>query len=74
MAGKLALRLKMECNVVVGPNYVPTLIDTYRKHANVDRDSVLINITDTNGSQENFFWIESEVRKGDAFVVVFFCC
>ena len=49
-------------------DYIPTLIDSYRRHVCVDRDSILINITDTNGSLNDFTWIENELRSGDTFV------
>lgn len=51
--------------------YVPTLIDFYRKQLTVEKEDYVINIADTSGSQNDFVWVENELRKGDAFVVVF---
>ena len=49
---------------------VPTLMDSYRKHASVDREDIMINIEDTCGGL-CLTWIEKELKTGDGFVVVF---
>lgn len=52
-------------------DYVPTLVDSYRKQATIDRENCLIDISDTSGDELFGGVRESELRKGDGFVCVF---
>lgn len=51
--------------------YDPTIEDSYRKHAQVDGDSVLLSVLDTAGQEEYKSLRDQHIRSGDGFLLVY---
>lgn len=52
-------------------DYVPTMLDSYRKNVNVDGQSYLLDIIDTAGDDVYNGVTEDAIRKGDGYLSVF---
>lgn len=51
--------------------YIPTIVDNYRKQVVIDEESCLIEIIDTSGDEIYDVLLEDQLRKCDGFICVF---
>lgn len=68
--GKSALTIKFIMGNFVG-EYDPTIEDSYRKHATIDDEQVLIDILDTAGQEEYAAMRDQYLRNGQGFILTY---
>lgn len=68
--GKSALTIQFINNHFI-EEYDPTIEDSYRKQANVDGETCLLEILDTAGQEEYSAMRDQYMSTGDAFLVVY---
>jgi GTPase KRas len=68
--GKSALTIQLIQNHFVD-EYDPTIEDSYRKHAILDGEAVILDVLDTAGQEEYSAMREQYMRTGEGFLLVY---
>lgn len=71
--GKSALTIRLVTDNFLD-EYDPTIEDSWRKHVDIDSETVLLDILDTAGQEEFVSMQDQWMREGKGFLLVFNIC